>query len=46
MAGSLGAFSMANQYSVENLAEQLKHIDQLVRQLKIQMKTIEQEVRT
>jgi hypothetical protein len=38
MAGSLGAFSTTNQYSVGNLAEQLKQRDQLVRQLQNQMK--------
>jgi hypothetical protein len=45
MASSLGVFAMTNQYSVENLAEQLKQRNQLVRQLQIQMRTIKQEVR-
>jgi hypothetical protein len=30
VAGSLGAFATANQWSVENLAEQLKQRDMLV----------------
>jgi hypothetical protein len=34
MAGSLGAFAMANQCSVGNLAEQLKHRNLLVRILR------------
>jgi hypothetical protein len=33
MAGSLGAFAMANQYLIENIAEQLKQRYLLVRQL-------------
>jgi hypothetical protein len=31
MAGSLGAFATTNQYSIENLVDQLKQRDQLVR---------------
>jgi hypothetical protein len=45
MAGSLGAFATKNQYSVDNLVEQLKQRDQLVRLLQSQVKTTEQEVR-
>jgi hypothetical protein len=33
MEGSLGSFSMANQCSIENLVEQLKHRNMLVRKL-------------
>jgi len=45
MVGSLGAFATTNQYSVENLAEQLKQRNLLVRKMQDQMKTMEQDVR-
>jgi hypothetical protein len=45
MEGSLGTFAMTNQYSVENIEKQLKQRDKLVRQMQIQMKATEQEVR-
>jgi ABC-type phosphate transport system auxiliary subunit len=45
MAGSLCSFSTANQCSVENLVEQLKQINMLVRKLQDQMKTMERDVR-
>jgi ABC-type phosphate transport system auxiliary subunit len=45
MAGSLGAFATTNQCSVENLAEQLKQRNLLVRKLQDQMMTMEQDVR-
>jgi hypothetical protein len=45
MAVSLGAFSMTNQCSVENLAEQLKQRNLLVWQLQDQMITMEKDVR-
>jgi hypothetical protein len=46
VAGSLGAFSTTNQYSVGNLKEQLKQKDLLVSQLQNQVKTVEQSVRS
>jgi hypothetical protein len=45
MAGSLGAFATTNQCLVENLAEQLKQRNLLVRQLQDHMITMEKEVR-
>jgi ribosome-binding protein aMBF1 (putative translation factor) len=45
VAGSLGAFATANQWSVENLAEQLRHKNLLVGQLQDQMLTMEQTVK-
>jgi hypothetical protein len=45
MAGSLGAFSTANQWSVENLVEQLKQRNLLVGKLQDQIMTMEQDVR-
>jgi DNA anti-recombination protein RmuC len=45
VAGSLGAFATANQWSVENLAEQLRHKILLVGQLQDQILTMEQTVR-
>jgi ABC-type phosphate transport system auxiliary subunit len=45
MAGSLGAFTTANQCSLENLAEQLKQRNMLVRQLQDHMITMEKYVR-
>ena len=45
MAGSLGSFFMSNQCSVENLVDQLKQKNMLVRQLTDQMMTMERDVR-
>ena len=45
MASSLGAFSTANQCSIENLVEQLKQRNLLVGQLQDQIMTMEQDVR-
>jgi hypothetical protein len=45
VAGSLGAFATANQWSVENLAEQLRHKSLLVGQLQDQILAMEQTVR-
>jgi hypothetical protein len=44
VAGSLGAFATANQWSVENLAEQLQHKSMLVEKLQKQIHTTEQTV--
>jgi len=44
MTGSLGAFSMTNQCSVENLVEQLKQRNQLVEKLQKKILTTEQTV--
>ena len=41
VAGSLGAFATANQWSVENLAEKLRRKILLVGKLQDQMLTIE-----
>lgn len=41
MVGSLGAFATTNQWSVENLVEQLKQRNQLVEQLQKQILTTE-----
>jgi hypothetical protein len=46
MAGLLGDFATTNQYSVRNLKEKLKKKDMLVNQLKNQIKTLEQNVRS
>ena len=43
--GSLGAFATGNQWSVENLAEQLRHKILLVGQLQDQVLTMEQTVK-
>jgi hypothetical protein len=40
VAGSLGAFSTANQWSVDNLAEQLRHKCLLVEQLQKKIYTM------
>jgi hypothetical protein len=45
MVGSLGAFATSNQCSVENLADQLKQKNMLVRKLQDQMTTMERDVR-
>jgi len=45
VAGSLGSFSTANQGSVDNLNEQLRHKCLLVDHLKNQMYTIEKTIR-
>jgi ribosome-binding protein aMBF1 (putative translation factor) len=45
VAGSLGAFATANQWSVENLAEQLKQKNLLVAQSQDQILTMEQTVK-
>jgi ABC-type phosphate transport system auxiliary subunit len=45
VAGSLGAFSTANQWSVENLAAKIRHKILLVGQLKDQILTMEQTVK-
>jgi hypothetical protein len=45
MVGSLGVFATTNQCSVENLVEQLKQRNMLVRKLQDQMITMEKEVR-
>jgi hypothetical protein len=45
MAGSLGDFATTNQCSVENLVEQLKQRNFLVRQLQDQIMTMERVVR-
>jgi len=45
MEGSLGSFATSNQCSVENLADQLKQKNMLVRQLQDQMTTMERDVR-
>jgi ABC-type phosphate transport system auxiliary subunit len=45
MAGSLGAFATTNQWSVENLAEQLKQRNLLVGKLQDQIMTMEQDVK-
>jgi hypothetical protein len=45
VAGSLGAFATANQWSVENLAEKLRHKILLVGQLQDQILTMEQTVK-
>jgi hypothetical protein len=42
---SLGAFSMENKWSVENLAEKLRHKILLVGQLQDQIQTMEQTVK-
>jgi hypothetical protein len=44
MAGSLGAFTMTNQWSVENLAEQLKQRNLLISQLQNQISSVENNV--
>ena len=46
VAGSLGAFATANQFSVSNLKEKLKQKDMLIGQLQNQMKTVEKNVRS
>jgi ABC-type phosphate transport system auxiliary subunit len=46
VAGLLGDFATTNQYSVGNLKEQLKQKDLLVSQLKNQVKTVEENVRS
>jgi hypothetical protein len=45
VAGSLGAFSTANQWSVDNLTEQLRHKCLLVEHLQNQIYTTEQTIR-
>ena len=45
MVGSLGSFAMSNQCSVENLADQLKQKNMLVRKLQDRMMTMERHVR-
>jgi hypothetical protein len=45
MVGSLGAFATTNQWSVENLAEQLKQRNLLVGKLQDQIMTVEQDMR-
>jgi hypothetical protein len=45
VAGLLGSFSTANQWSVDNLNEQLRHKCLLVDHLKNQMYTIEKTIR-
>jgi hypothetical protein len=45
MAGSLGAFATANQWSVENMVEQLKQRNLLVGQLQDQIMTMEHDVK-
>ena len=45
MEGSLGAFATSNQCSVENLADQLKQKNMLIRQLQDKMTTMERDVR-
>ena len=44
VAGSLGDFSKANQFSVENLKERLKQKDLQIIQLQNQMNTMEKNV--
>jgi cell division septum initiation protein DivIVA len=46
MVGSLGAFATTNQWSVENLAEQLKQRNLLISQLQNQIRTVEKNVRS
>jgi hypothetical protein len=46
VADSLGAFATTNQFSVGNLKEKLKQKDLLVSQLRDQVKTVEQGVRS
>jgi hypothetical protein len=46
VAGSLGAFAMTNQFSVENLKERLKKKDLLISQLQNQIRTVEKNVRS
>jgi hypothetical protein len=45
VAGSLGAFSTANQWSVDNLTEQLRHKCLLVEHLQNQIYAMEQTIR-
>jgi transposase len=45
MVGSLGAFSTANQRSVENLVKELKQRNQMISQLQNQIRTTEKNVR-
>ena len=45
MVGSLSAFATANQWSVENLAEQLKQRNQMISQLQNQIRNAEKNVR-
>jgi hypothetical protein len=44
VAGSLGAFATANQFSVGSLKERLKQKDMQISQLQNQMKTVEKDV--
>ena len=44
MEGSLGAFATSNQCSVENLENQMKQKNMLVRKLQYQMMTMERDV--
>jgi hypothetical protein len=46
MVGSLGTFATTNQWSVENLAEQLKQRNLLISQLQNQIRTIENNIRS
>jgi ABC-type phosphate transport system auxiliary subunit len=46
VAGSLGAFATANQFSVGNLKERLKKKDLQISQLHNQMKTVEKNFRS
>jgi len=45
VAGSLGAFATANQFSVGNLKERLKQKELPISQLQSQIKTVEKNVR-
>jgi hypothetical protein len=45
VVGSLGAFATANQWSVENLAKQLRQKNLLVGQLQDQMLAMEQTMK-
>ena len=45
MVGSLGAFAMTNQWSVDKLAEQLRQRNLLIGQLQSQIMAIEKNFR-
>ena len=46
IAGSLGAYATANQFSVGTLKERLKQKDLLINQLQNQIKTVEEDIRS
>ena len=45
VAGSLGAFAMANLFSIDNLKARLKQRNQMIAQLQIQIRNTEKNIR-